>query len=130
MPSASCACRYRFAVELLKPLPISISWLAFDAVHDVGLGRVLMAQSLELRGKGGAEIDSEAFVFNAWLLRRFEHVDAALILRADVLNRDRTSRRDDAFRGWRGRIRFGGRRGHILCGCQRRSREEHAKCES
>ena len=89
MPGASCACRYRFAVELLKPKPMSASWLALTPLTTFGARRVAVRQVLDLRRERRAEVELEAGELDARILRRLEHVDAALVLRAEVLNRDR-----------------------------------------
>ena len=81
MPGASCACRFRFAVELLKPKPMSASWLALTPLDDVRRRGVAVRQVLDLRRERRAEVELEAGELDARVLRGLEHVDAALVLR-------------------------------------------------
>ena len=89
MPGASCAFRFRLAVELLKPMPMSASWFALTPLTMFGAAVLLCDRSWNCDVNAGAEVELEAGELDPRVLRRLEDVDAALVLRPEVLHRDR-----------------------------------------
>ena len=89
---ADASCQLRVQVQIrgrvVEPETDVLQLVRVHAVDDDRDGGVLVVQPLHLRGKRRAEVDLEAGVLDPWRLRRFEHVDAPLIQRTEMLHGD------------------------------------------
>ena len=131
---ADAFCKLRVQIQVgrrvVEPVADFDQLILVDGINHVRRGGVLVIQCLELRRERRPEIQPEACVLDARLFRRLEYVQSALILRAEVLNRDRPPRRDDVITLGRSRLGGGNRIGlgcrcrHVLGGSRSDERED------